>query len=222
MENISKDSKLKIASIAFILAIWILSYIISPIYGTLNGLYFASILTGIYLFRDKYIIALILNINSQLLILATFLLNGEVLEDALTKVGFELPTLVIVLSIYMIINASYKRKHKENKQLKLNKMSRSAQVILISLIVITTVPMMNYTNAGLIPLLYTGIIPLLMVVTMALHTKEYYLSTIIYSSLGLYVCYMQIVIGQLPYLHIITNITLLIASIYELKKVNNK
>ena len=68
MENISKDNKFKIASIAFILAIWILSYITSPIYGTLNGLYFASILTGIYLFRDKYLIALILNINSQLLI----------------------------------------------------------------------------------------------------------------------------------------------------------
>ena len=221
MGSINKGDKIKVTSIMFIILVWLISYLNTPLYGLLNGMYFASILTGIYLFRDKYFIALILSINSQLLIIATFLLNGDTIEKSIAKVGFELPILIVALSIYLIINAIYKDKHKENKKATMRKMSNSTRVIVVSLIVITTMQMLR-GNTELVPLLYTVIIPLVIVITMIMHIKEYYTSIIIYSLIGLYVCYMQINIGQLPYLHVITNITILVATVYEIRKISNK
>ena len=141
--NVSKTNKIKIASILIILAVWVISYITSPIYGLLNGLYFASILTGIYLFRTNIITAISLNIISQLVILATFLLNGESISQSIYDVGYEFPILVVMLSGYIIINLRNRNKHGENKKFKIHKLSTSGRVITISLLVLTTISIID-------------------------------------------------------------------------------
>lgn len=218
--NVSKTNKIKIASILIILAVWVISYITSPIYGLLNGLYFASILTGIYLFRTNIITAISLNIISQLVILATFLLNGESISQSIYDVGYEFPILVVMLSGYIIINLRNRNKHGENKRFKIHKLSTSGRVITISLLVLTTISIINTTDNTILTALYLIVIPLLSLVSLVLHTVEYYYSMVIYSIIGLYVCYMQLVIGQLPYLHIIVHMILLIASLNEIQTYN--
>ncbi len=218
--NVSKTNKIKIASILIILAVWVISYITSPIYGLLNGLYFASILTGIYLFRTNIITAISLNILSQLVILATFLLNRESISQSIYNVGYDFTILVVMLSGYIIINLRNRNKHGENKRFKIHKLSTSGRVITISLLVLTTISIINTTDNTILTALYLIVIPLLSLVSLVLHTVEYYYSMVIYSIIGLYVCYMQLVIGQLPYLHIIVHMILLIASLNEIQTYN--
>ena len=91
-------------------------------------------------------------------------------------------------------------------------------MILISLAILTIIGLSGTNKYTLLPIAYTSVIPLVMLVLLILHLKEYYVALIIYSITGLYICYMQITLGQIPYLHIITNMLYLTASIYELKQ----
>lgn len=213
IKRINIKNRIEITSIAAIILIWTFSNIATPIDGIVNGVYFACILTSIYLFKDNVKLAIIVTICSQIMLVAAGLLRGLDLNNAVAEFSITLTILSIAFVYYII-------KHKEGK-LEIRNTNVYTKIILYSLIIITTLSITATDRSYIVPILFTTILPLVITITLALRVKDYYLNNGIYAIVGLYVCFMQYSIGQSPHIMTLTFIIILLASVNKYIRFEN-